>query len=185
MRVRYRLLGIIWLEHSRPRLWITPLATGFLCVVATAAQRAQDFQSGRPSPTRQLTTHESEALRKEARASIDAGKLDAAWTLVERSRGFTNATERTAWWLLEAELEHGRKHYAKSALAAMRIVILHPKSEYVGAALYWTARGYEALSRPAKAVSLYEQCLAQKRMPPGLRDAATKRAKALKKLAKP
>lgn len=101
-----------------------------------------------------------------------------AETLLATGLKSRSRSERDGWRLVEAELEMARKHYAKAGLAAMRVVILRPKSRRVGSALYWAGRAYEGLGRPAKAAALYRSCAEHKTT-----DAATRR-KAQKRLSK-
>ncbi|MBI5763886.1 MAG: tetratricopeptide repeat protein [Planctomycetes bacterium] len=130
-----------------------------------------------PAPTkpRPLTSKESAALREEARAAISSGDFTKAAALIERTRKVTATSEQAAWLLIESECEYGRRAWTKSALAAMRIIALHPKSDHAGAALYWAARAYEQIGRPAKAAELYRECVDHKRTPASLRDAAKAR----------
>lgn len=91
-----------------------------------------------------------------------------------------HSAERNAWRIVEAELEIARQNYAKAGLVAMRVVILHPKSRQVGVAYYWTARAYEGLGRPRKAIELYESCVSHKTTRRSIREKAEKRLVDLK-----
>jgi tetratricopeptide (TPR) repeat protein len=158
----------------------------FALVAAVAALRPSSATAQGPTsaPRRHaaapITVKESAALREQARAALACGDLAAAERLIERARPIVTSTERTQWILIEAELEFALKRFSKSALAAMQIVILHPKSAEVGPALYWAARSYDSLGRPEKAVALYEECLANKKTPKDLRSAAAARVPGLK-----
>jgi len=154
------------------------LAIAALAILAPVSAPAQTQTA---PATGAISAKDSVALREQARVALTTRDLATAQRLVDRARPIVTHSERTAWWLIEAELENARKHYAKSALAAMQIVILHPKSSEVGAALYWSALSYESLGRPAKAVELYEESIASKKTPKSLRDAASARVSALNK----
>ena len=154
---------------------MSALAASILLAVHPARAQPPDSGKGPVSST------ESAELRDQARKAIEKGDFAAALKLVDRTRSIVTPTERTAWWLIEAELEYAQKRFTKSALAAMKIVVLHPKSQQTGAGLYWAARSYEAIGRPAKSVALYEECLANRKTPSGLRDAAKSRLAELKK----
>lgn len=91
-----------------------------------------------------------------------------------------SSAERNAWRIVEAELAMAQERYAAAGLAAMRVVILHPRSRQVGVAYYWTARAYEGLDRPRMAVSLYESCVAHKTTGRTIREKAETRLAALK-----
>jgi len=112
---------------------------------------------------------------KRARRAIRSGDFELAETLVRSMAKTTNRAERNAWAIVEAELAYARKQYARAGLAAMRIVILHPKSKQVGAALFWAARAYEGLRRPDKAIELYQSCVRHKTTPRPIRDKAQDR----------
>ena len=113
-------------------------------------------------------------MRRRAREALKAGDLDRATRLLRRSAGVKKRSERQAWLLLAAELAHTKGEPARAALAAMRLVILHPKCDHVGAALFWAGRSYEDLRRPHKAIALYNQCLERK----GAGSSIRKRARA-------
>ncbi len=98
-------------------------------------------------------------MRRQARDAIQSGDLKRAARLLRKAAGVKKRSERLAWLLVAAELEHAKKRYDRAGLAAMRLVILHPRSEHVGTALYWAARSYEGLQRPRKAIELYNECL--------------------------
>lgn len=133
-----------------------------------------------------ISAKESAAVRQRAEQAIKAGELDRATRLLRQAVGVKKRSERQAWLLLEAELEHAKKHYARAGLAAMRLAILHPSSDRVGAALYWAGRSYEGLERPHKAIDLYEECLAQKRTKSSIRKRARTRLAALReRVSKP
>jgi tetratricopeptide (TPR) repeat protein len=140
-----------------------------------------DAQSKSASPGQTpMSAKDSAALRDKARAALAAGDLEAAGQLVDRTRGVVTPSERTGWWLIESELEFHRKQYAKSALAAMQIVILHPKCDQAGAALYWAGRSYEGLGRVAKAAELFQESLANRKTPKGFRDEMARRLDTLR-----
>ena len=127
------------------------------------------------SKNKPLSSKESASLREQARSLLTAGELEKVAKLIDRARTVTATTERAVWLLIESECEYARRAWAKSALAAMQIVILHPKSEHGGSALYWAARAYEQIGRPVKSADLYRECVDHKRTPAGLRDAAKAR----------
>lgn len=116
----------------------------------------------RPKAGRPPSAKESAEMRRRAGEAIKAGNLDRATRLLRRSAGVKKRSERQAWLLLAAELAHTKGEPARAALAAMRLVILHPKCDPVGAALFWAGRSYEDLRRPHKAIELYDQCLERK-----------------------
>lgn len=146
-------------------------------ILAAVPLRAEPAAT-KPRP---LTSKESATLRDEARAALSKGDFAKAAALIDRARKVTTASEQAAWLLIESECEYGRRAWAKSALAAMRIIALHPKSEHAGAALYWAARAYEQIGRPAKAADLYRESVDHKRTPAPLRDAAKARLLELSK----
>jgi TolA-binding protein len=94
--------------------------------------------------------------------------------------GFLSTTERLAWSLVEADIEYADKRYAASGLAAMRVVILHPKTPEAGEALFAAARAYEKLDRSAKAGQLYEECVQHMRAPAAVKARAADRIKSMK-----
>jgi len=144
---------------------MSPLIERLLpCVtVSGTAQVEQSGRNKRKSTKKDggdsLSAKESATLRRRAREAIRAGDLQRATRLQRRAAGVKKRSERLAWLLFEAELEYTKKHCAKAALAAMRLVILHPRSDHVGAALYWAGRSYEGMKRPHMAIELYEECL--------------------------
>ena len=130
-----------------------------------------------------VSSKESAELRDRARAAIKEGNLEVVGQLIEQTRNVVIPTERTAWWLIESEWLFNKKQFARSALVAMQIVILHPKSEQAGPALFWAGRCYEELGRPTKAIELYQECTSLKSLPGDVRAAATRRLSELKKKA--
>lgn len=143
-----------------------------MAIVLAAVPLRAEPAATKPRP---LTSKESATLRDEARAALSKGDFTKAASLIDRARKVTAASEQAAWLLVESECEYGRRAWTKSALAAMRIIALHPKSEHAGAALYWAARAYEQIGRTAKAADLYRESVDHKRTPGSLRDAAKAR----------
>ncbi len=86
---------------------------------------------------------------------------------------------RQSWQILEAELEFSLKKYAKAGLIVMRIVVLTPESEQIGPALFRAGRVYEKLDRPEKAIELYRECAAHKKVSESLKKKAERRIAAL------
>jgi hypothetical protein len=75
------------------------------------------------------------------------------------------ASQRAAWRILAADIEFARQRYAASALWGMKVVILQANSDRAGEeGLLRAARAYEAMGRAAKALSLYEECLAREKL---------------------
>lgn len=139
-----------------------------------------DGKSSKGKAGRKKSEPKSSAQQR-ARKAIRSGDLDLAKALLRNGlKGAKSRSERNAWHIVEAELEYDRKNYAKAGLVAMRIVILHPKSKQVGAALYWAGRSYEALARPRKSVELYEACLEHGTTKRSIRQKAEKRLAKLK-----
>jgi hypothetical protein len=127
-----------------------------------ARSRQSKAEATRITVRRAVSAKESAQMRRRAREAIKAGELDQATKFLRRSAGVKKRSERRAWLLLAAELGHAKGEHAEAALAAMRLVILHPKCDRVGAALFWAGRSYEGLRRPHKAIELYDQCLSRK-----------------------
>src|SRR2546427_574707 len=84
-------------------------------------------QNQAPKNPGAVSAKDSATLREQARAALTASKLEIVERLVERTRNVVIPTERTAWWLIDSELEYAKKQYAKAALAAMQTLIIHPK----------------------------------------------------------
>ena len=122
----------------------------------------------------------SAASFQRARRAIRSGDYELARALVRRMSKNGKGSARSAWRIVEAELAIAQEKYPRAGLVAMRIVILHPKSRQVGVALYWTARAYEGLGRPRKALALYESCAAHKTTRRSIREKAEKRLVKLK-----
>lgn len=120
------------------------------------------------------------SARQRARKAIRSGDLELAKALLRSGLKTKSRAERDAWRVVEAELEYAGKNYAKAGLVAMRIVILRPKSQQVGAALYWAGRAYEGLQRPQKSIELYEACLKHESTKRSIRQKAEKRLAKLK-----
>lgn len=125
-------------------------------------------------------TGSSAASFQRARRAIRSGDYELARALVRRMSKTAKRAERNAWRIVEAELAIAQERYARAGLVAMRIVILQPKSRQVGVAFYWTARAYEGLGRPRKAIALYESSLAHKTTRRSTREKAEKRLAKLK-----
>jgi len=102
------------------------------------------------------------------------------------SAGRQNAKpeDRPYWLILEAELRFAKKEFARSGLAAMRVVAIHPDSPHVPAGLYWAGRCYEALGLAEKASGLYRECLGHKSINTSVREAAQGRLAGLGKMAR-
>ena len=107
----------------------------------------------------------------EAEEHLSAGRQDA------------KPEDRPYWLILEAELRFAKKEFARSGLAAMRVVALHPDSPHVSAGLYWAGRCYEALGLAEKASGLYRECLGHKSISASVREAAQGRLAGLGKKA--
>ena len=108
------------------------------------------------------TNKESAALRQEARAALRSGNLDEVARVLSIARRIKLKGEREAWQVFEAEYCITKKEYQTAALAAMRLVVLSPKSPYYGEALFWAAKAYEGMGRPEKALELYRECVEHK-----------------------
>jgi tetratricopeptide (TPR) repeat protein len=149
-----------------------------LFLVASTASRAAPPATSRPSPA--VPREQSVELRRQARGLMDNRNWAGAARLVARGASVRDSAERAAWLCLEAELEFGRGRFIPAALAGMRLSILHPNNRQAGAGYYWAGRAYEELGRPAKSIELYEECLASRRTPEGVRRLAESRLAALK-----
>ncbi len=167
--------------HIRVRTTLPLAAVAFavlLVAQATAFQNAPAAPRKRPaSPTVQTpsSAKESADLRQQARTALRATYYDRAEAMLKAGLRVRQQAEREAWQLFECELALARDQATRAGLTAMRLVILTPDSPNAGAALYWAAKSYEALKRPAKAMELYRECAAHKSTPKNLRDAAMKR----------
>lgn len=104
------------------------------------------------------------------RKAIARGDLTEASKRFAAGRKATKPAEEPVWLVLEAELLHAGKDHTGAGLAAMRVVVLHPQSEHVAAALYWAGRSFESMGRRHKALRLYAECLRQDRIPPAVRE---------------
>lgn len=153
-----------------------------LAAHATAFQSAPTAPRSRAAPPiiqTPASAKESANLRQQARTALREKRYDRAEALLKDGLRIRLQAEREAWQLFECELALARDQAARAGLTAMRLVILTPDSANVGAALYWAAKAYEALTRPAKAEELYRECVAHPSTPKNLRDAATKRLDAI------
>lgn len=151
-----------------------------------AFQSAPAASRKRPAPPTVQTpasAKESADLRQQARTALRNKNYDRAEAMLKAGLRMRQQAERQAWQLFECELALARDQAARAGLTAMRMVILTPDSANVGAALYWAAKAYEALARPAKAAELYRECVSHESTPKNLRDAATKRLDALSRLS--
>lgn len=119
-------------------------------------------------------------MRARAMDAIRAHRFSEAEQLIEQGRKSRSRNKRDDWTIIEVRLERERGNHALSGLIAMRLVVLRPNSDEVGAALYWTARAYEKLGRPGKSIQLYEECAAHKSSVDSLVEAATRRAAILR-----
>jgi tetratricopeptide (TPR) repeat protein len=128
-----------------------------------------------------ISIKESVELRRRAREAVASGDLKTAKQMLNTATRVTASAEKQAWLLVEAEYELARKRFAKAGLAAMRVAILNPDSESAGEALYWAARAYEGLQRPAKAIELYKECAARKGTDAAIRKLARTRLGELEK----
>jgi tetratricopeptide (TPR) repeat protein len=124
--------------------------------------RVKNPAGGQERISTPTTNKESAALRLQARTAMRAGKMDEVERILDAARKTRLRTEREAWQVFEAEFRCAKKEYQNSALIAMRLVTLSPKSPHVGEALYWAARAYEGLRRPGKAAELYRECIEHK-----------------------
>lgn len=171
--------------HIRVRTTLPLAAVTFavlLVAQATAFQNAPAAPRKRPaSPTVQTpsSAKESADLRQQARTALRAKNYDRAEAMLKAGLRVRQQAEREAWQLFECELALANDQAARAGLTAMRLVILTPESDNVGAALFWAAKSYEALKRPTKAMELYRECAAHKTTPKNLHDAATKRFESL------
>ncbi len=120
-------------------------------------------------------------MRRRAGRAIETGDLRQASRLLRQAAGVKKRAERQAWLLLRAELDCAKKNYPRAGLAAMRLVILHPRSGQTGDALYWAGRAYEGLGRPHQAAALYDECLAHQRTKASIRKLVQARQAALPK----
>ncbi|MBX3395161.1 MAG: hypothetical protein KF841_07310 [Phycisphaerae bacterium] len=122
----------------------------------------------------------SASRRGEAVQAIREGRYDTAESLIRAAMKSTQSTGvKDNWRIVESELEFARKRYTKSALISMRIVILTPESEQVGAALFRAARAYEKLGRPAKARELHRECIEHRTTSDAIRRKSEKRIEVL------
>jgi len=149
-----------------------------------AGEQAPRETGGKPAPRAgsMSAAKSSEGVSK-ARGAIASGNLDEAGKLVAAGRASARKGDMPDWLMVEAEYEMARKAYDRAALAAMRVVALHPDSGQVGAALLMAGQAYEGLGRPSKSVHLYEECTKAKGVPPTVRDEAQSRLAALRKAA--
>ncbi len=121
------------------------------------------------------------SLRDRALEAIKAHNFAEAEKLIHEGRKSRSSRRKDQWRIVEARLELERNEHAKAGLLAMEVVILRPKSDEVAAALYWTAKAYEGLDRPEKAIQLYEECRAHKTAPDSLVKVAGRRIDQLRK----
>jgi tetratricopeptide (TPR) repeat protein len=119
--------------------------------------------------------------RNKAIQAIREGRYDAARTLIRAAIKATDSTSvKHSWRIVESELEFSSKEYAKSGLIAIRIVILTPESEQVGAAYFRAGRAYEKMGRVAKAIEMFEACAAHRTTGELTKKKADKRIEVLK-----
>ncbi len=144
------------------------------------AKRKRSARRG-PGGTSRRSTSRPASPRAAVRRAIAAGDLAEARRLLAAGRKKARKSEQAAWEVVAAELSFAGKDYARGGLAAMRVVVLHPDSPHVSAALYWAGRSYEAMGRPAKAAELYKECIEQKTIDAVLRERARQRLEACEK----
>ncbi len=132
-----------------------------------------------------LSVKESTALRVKAREAIEQGDWVEAERLIREGDAAADAAERQAWLLVKVDLAYARKQYAKAALEAMRLVILHPQSRSVASGLYWAGRSYEHLKRPGKARELYREAVQHPTCDDVVRKMVSARLAALEKQGEP
>jgi predicted Zn-dependent protease len=120
------------------------------------------------------------SLRDRALEAIRKHNFSEAESLIHEGRKTRSGRKKDQWRIVEARLELERNEYAKAGLIAMQVVLLRPKSDEVATALYWTAKAYEGLGRPAKAIQLYEECRAHKTAPDSLIKVVNRRIDALR-----
>lgn len=123
----------------------------------------------------------SASLRDRALDAIKAHNFAEAEKLIHEGRKSRSSRRKDQWRIVEARLELERNEHAKAGLLAMEVVILRPRSDEVAAALYWTAKAYEGLDRPDKAIQLYEECRAHKTAPDSLVKVASRRIDQIRK----
>jgi hypothetical protein len=145
---------------------VTTFTAILLCTSLALAQPATDPATDPPA---------EKSLRARAMDAIKARRFGEAEELIYQGRKTRSSKKRDDWTIIEAHLERERGNHARSALIAMRLVILRPDSDEVGTALYWTARNYEDLGRPNKSIQLYEEAAAHKSASAGLTEAARRR----------
>lgn len=121
-----------------------------------------DRRAGDRKPTgkrpKSASANETQSARDRACEAVCAKDYALAERLIRKGLAACQPAERDSWHLVDSELALGRKRYAQSGLIAMRIVILRPKSDQVGAALYCAGLAYEGLGRLDKAAELYGAC---------------------------
>ncbi len=162
-------------EDSAASITVGPDGAG---AVDRGDRRAQGKKPKGPK-AKKTAARGAKAARGRARAAIRADDYTLAERLIRKGLKARKTAERDAWRLVDSELAFARKQYARSGLIAMRIVILRPKSDHVGAALYRAARAFEGLGRPDKAAELYDACIEHKTTRGALRKKAEKRLKRL------
>jgi len=178
-----------------PRPWrSTVLCGAVVCALCLGSENAggdepktnaAGKQPARVSGKKTNTSASSNEALKHARAAIRSGDLDTARALIDAAyRSTRSSSIRDVWRIVESELELERNEPEKSALIAMRIVILRPESEQVGAALYRAGRAYEKIGRASKALELYRACGGHKSTSAAVKKRAEKRVGVLSESAK-
>jgi hypothetical protein len=145
-------------------------------------------RSTKPAASAPAATKGTGSLLKKFRSAMADGDLARAGGILSAARKTLVETkaaasdEDTARWLLcEAELELARGRATKAGLAALRVVVLRPRTDEAAEGLYWAARAYEKLQRGDKAADLYRECLEQKRLAASIHKKAQDRLTALDK----
>jgi len=205
---QYRAVGSIALERSKRYdfnvkrrflmilVWtLVPLAIAHGSALDPSKRQATGDRSKRPAKqatSMPTSSKGTAALQRQFRSAMSAGDLNRATEVLSEARtaltlqkAGTTSDETARWLLSEAELELAKGRAAKAGLAAMRVVVQRPKSEFAGEGLYWTARAYEQLDRPGKAAELYRECLERKRLAASIRKTAEERLAALDKKVRP
>jgi len=152
---------------------------------ATSRPAKDGKKAGDSDRIPRLSVKESTALRAKAREAIEQGDWVEAERLIREGDAAADAAERQAWLLVRVDLAYARKQYAKAALEAMRLVVLHPRSRSVALALYWAGRSYEHLKRPEKARELYREAVQHPTCDAAVRKMVTARWAALDKQGEP
>lgn len=166
-------------------LTLVSVTAGWTSALEPSRRPKDGNRANRPAKASPGATTTS-TMQHQFRSAMASGELERAAGILNAARGALTQTksttisdEKARWLLFEAELELAKGHAEKAGLAAMRVTVFRPKSEFAAEGLYWTAQAYERMRRPTKAKELYQECLERKPLASSIREKSEARLAAL------